>query len=163
MKRLILMRHAKSDWSGGATTDHARALNARGRESAAALGKWMRETGLHPDQVLCSSAERTQETLALLQVPADVKTDLLRALYLAEPQKILSLLRKATGEVVLIIGHNPGIGEMAARLLHDLPSDQRFHNYPTGATLVADFHVDEWKKASWGIAQLAHFVVPRDL
>lgn len=163
MKRVILMRHAKSDWSGGASSDHERPLNPRGREGAAALGHWLREAGLQPDHILCSSAVRTQETLALLKLTPETQTDLRKDLYLAEPEKIMAALRRSLGEVTLIIGHNPGIGMSAAEILDDLPTDERFHRYPTGATLVADLDISEWKKASWGIAQLANFVVPRDL
>lgn len=163
MMHVILMRHTKSDWSGGASSDHARPLNARGRESAAALGRWMRDKGVMPDEILCSDATRTRETLELLRLPAEIKTTLSKELYLAEPEKIIEVLRGATGKTVLVIGHNPGIGMSAAEILDDLPDDQRFHRYPTGATLVANLAITEWQKASWGIAQLAHFVVPRDL
>uniref|UniRef100_UPI0035189862 SixA phosphatase family protein n=1 Tax=Nioella sp. TaxID=1912091 RepID=UPI0035189862 len=67
MKRLILMRHAKSDWSLG-QPDAARPLNARGQRSAEAMGDWLREKGYLPDQILCSSAQRTRETLDLLRI-----------------------------------------------------------------------------------------------
>ena len=69
MKRLILMRHAKSDWGDPMLPDHDRPLNKRGRRAASALGHWMREAGLRPDQILCSSATRTQETCARLALP----------------------------------------------------------------------------------------------
>ena len=69
MKRLILVRHAKSDWSLG-MADHDRPLNVRGRASAAAIGRWLREKNLRPDQVLCSTATRTRETLDLLDLDA---------------------------------------------------------------------------------------------
>lgn len=163
MKRLILMRHAKSDWSGGATSDHDRALNKRGRTSAAKLGNWMRETDLTPDQILSSSAVRTQETLARLELPDDIDVSFTRDLYLAPPDRILAALQNAAGAVVLMIGHNPGIAMMAEHVLSQQPDLAGFERYPTGATLVADFQIDEWKKANWGNAQMAHFVMPRDL
>ena len=108
MKRLILMRHAKSDWSGEALIDHDRALNDRGRANARALGDWLRDQGIVPDEVLCSSAMRTQETLAGLNLPGGIKTTITRKLYLASLDQILSLLQRATGNSVLVLGHNPG-------------------------------------------------------
>ena len=115
MKTLILMRHAKSDWSTGEESDHARPLNRRGRASALALGNWLRGKGWLPDQVLCSTARRTRETLAGLGL--EVEADYRDALYHAEVEALLEAVRGATGGTVLIIGHNPGIGELAERLV----------------------------------------------
>lgn len=163
MKRLILMRHAKSDWSGGSTSDHDRPLNTRGIASAKALGDWLRAQGILPDQVLCSSAERTSETYLRLGLPEDTQTTFTRDLYLASHQDILAALQQASGDIVLVLGHNPGIGIAAAELVTSVPDDPKFHQYPTGATLVADFEVDTWRDADWGKAIARHFVVPRDL
>lgn len=163
MKRLILMRHAKSDWSGGPSNDHDRPLNPRGRTASAALGKWLRDADLIPDQVLCSSAMRTRETLVRLDLSTDIATEENRALYLASADKILANLQKATGATVLMLGHNPGIGMAAEALLAEIPPHPQFMQYPTGATLVADFDIDSWDQAGWGKANARHFVVPREL
>ena len=93
MRRLILMRHAKSDWSHG-TSDHDRPLNPRGRGAAEALGNWLRTEGLLPDAVLCSTAARTRETCALLNLPESCAVEHLRQLYLAEPSEIIANLRQ---------------------------------------------------------------------
>lgn len=163
MKRLILMRHAKSDWSAGAGNDHDRPLNARGREAATSLGNWLRQEGMIPDQVLCSSATRTRETLMRLELPVAVAVTYHRNLYLAEPQAILSTLRTAVGQSVLMIGHNPGIAMMAEAVLASLPDHPSFADFPTGATLVADWDIDIWSDADWRKANARHFVVPREL
>lgn len=163
MKRLILMRHAKSDWSGGAASDFERPLNPRGRAAATALGAWLRDMGLAPDQVLCSSAERTGETLMRLGLDSDTPVQFKRDLYLATHHEIMQALRGATGDCVLMIGHNPGISIAAAEMVLDAPDHPQFHAYPTGATLVADFDVNQWRDADWGRANARHFVVPRDL
>ena len=80
MLRLILMRHAKSDWSYAGLDDHARPLNKRGRTSAAALGNWLRHNEYIPDHVLCSSAERTGETLLGLGLDPQTETLFIRGL-----------------------------------------------------------------------------------
>jgi phosphohistidine phosphatase len=163
MKQVIVMRHAKSDWTGGPSSDHDRPLNARGRRAAAALGDWLRREGLLPDQVLCSSSMRTRETLVRLDLPADTPTVFSRELYLAEPEEILAVLRRAEGQRVLILGHNPGIAMTAEALLRVPLDDDDFHRYPTGATLVADLDIDGWQEAGWEKANARHFVVPRAL
>lgn len=163
MKRLILMRHAKSDWSSGAASDHDRPLNARGLAAAEALGDWLRAQDLVPDQVLCSSAKRTGETYLGLRLAEDTPTTFTRDLYLATHTEMMTALRQATGDVLLMIGHNPGISITAAELVETPPNHPKFEQYPTGATLVASLDIDDWQDAAWGKAIARHFVVPRDL
>lgn len=159
--RLILMRHAKSDWSSFATRDHDRPLNARGARSARAMGDWMRGHGYLPDRTLCSTATRTRETLAGLQIDAPVSYE--KALYHASPDTMLHVLRGATGNTVLMIGHNPGIAELAEMLVRTPPHHPRFFDYPTCATLVADFDASDWTQVSPGGGNPVDFVVPREL
>ncbi|MBN9678292.1 SixA phosphatase family protein [Salipiger bermudensis] len=160
MKRLILMRHAKSDWSTGGA-DHQRPLNKRGRNSAKALGNWLRAQGLAPDQALCSSASRTRETLALLDL--EVRTRYEDRLYHAGPVAMLKCLSEAEGDTVIMVGHNPGIAEFADELMATPPRHPRFADYPTGATLVADFEIDDWSALEPGTGTATGFVIPREL
>ena len=160
MKRLILMRHAKSDWSTGGA-DHQRPLNKRGRNSAKALGDWLRAQGLAPDQALCSSATRTRETLALLDL--EVETRYEDRLYHAGPVAMLKCLSEAGGDTVIMVGHNPGIAEFADELMATPPRQPRFADYPTGATLVADFEIDDWSELEPGTGTTTGFVIPREL
>lgn len=161
MKTLILMRHAKSDWGDLRLSDHARPLNKRGRRSAAALGQWIRALALVPDQILCSSAARAQETCARLALPG--APDLLDSLYMAEPEQMLTALRRATGSTVLMIGHNPGIADFAQALVTAPPRHNRFDDYPTGATLVVGFEIAAWPELMPGTATVQHFITPSDL
>jgi len=163
MKRLILMRHAKSDWSAGISSDHDRPLNPRGRRAAAALGDWLRDMDLAPDQVLSSSSVRTRETIVRLDLAPGTDVQFDRNLYLADQMTILHALRAARGETVLMLGHNPGIGVFAETIVSASPAHPQFRQYPTGATLVADFGIDDWGQADWGLANARHFVVPRAL
>ncbi|MGY9048856.1 hypothetical protein P775_17020 [Puniceibacterium antarcticum] len=158
--RLILMRHAKSDWSLD-QEDHERPLNPRGKASAHILGEWLRAESYLPDEVLCSTSERTRETLALLQLTAPVRFE--RDLYLGSPEVLLDVLRGATGRVVLMLGHNPGIAALAARLTDIRPSHVRFRDYPTGATLIVDFDTADWADLLPGTGHARDFVIPREL
>ena len=159
-KRLILMRHAKSDWSHD-LDDHERPLNKRGRQSAYALRDWLGLNDYRPDQVLCSSAERTQETLFRLDIQAE--TTYLREMYLADAATLMAIMKKASGDCVLMVAHNPGIAWFASRLLAQPPQHSRFDDYPTGATLVVDFDVDDWEDVRPGSGSVVDFIIPREL
>lgn len=160
MKRLILMRHAKSDWSLD-QEDHDRPLNPRGRKSAQVLGRWLRLQQLVPDQVFCSTALRTRQTLDGLGVSGDVTFD--PALYLADPGAILDTICGAQGDVILLLGHNPGVAMLAEGLVAQAPDHPRFHDYPTGATLVVDFDAGSWQAIKTGTGRTLDFVIPREL
>lgn len=158
---LILMRHAKSDWSDPTLPDHDRPLNKRGKRSAQALGDWMRETGHLPGQALVSSATRTMETFDRLGLALTPQAD--ERLYHAEPEQMLALLQDATAQSVLMVGHNPGIADLAGRLIDNPPDHPRFIDYPTGATLVLNFDVESWDQVDWEMGQAMAFVIPREL
>ena len=160
MKRLILMRHAKSDWSMD-QEDHARPLNKRGQRSAKAMGDWLRTKSYAPDEILCSTAIRTRETLAWLSVDAQVRFD--RGLYHASAPALLEALRDAERHTVLIIAHNPGIGTLANALPAKAPSHPRFGDYPTCATLVVEFDIKTWEDVQPGQGRVLDFIVARDL
>lgn len=160
MKRLIMMRHAKSDWSLN-QEDHDRPLNTRGINSAQSLGVWLRTQGLLPDQVLSSSATRTRQTLEGLDLPVKAKFE--QALYLADPSVILDTLCGATGDVVLLLGHNPGVAMLAEGLVAQAPVHPQFQDFPTGATLVVDFDTNSWETIKPGTGRVVTFVIPKDL
>lgn len=160
-RTLVLIRHCKSDWSAN-ESDHARPLNPRGQRAAPRIGAFLASLGLVPDLALCSDATRTQETYAgiasaLTGAPAPT---LSRALYLAEPETMLSALRAATGTCVAVIGHNPGIAALAWHLTDPAPNDERFAMYPTGATTILSVDTP-WAELTAGT--LTHFTTPRDL
>jgi len=160
-RRLILIRHAKSDWSSGVTVDHARPLNMRGQAAADALGQWLRHNGHLPDEALCSTAQRTRDTWQRLGLNAPIRY--LDTLYHAPGQIMFETLNKATGDCVLMLGHNPGIAEFAAWMLGTAPAHNRFRDYPTAATLIADFDIDSWADLSPGTGRAVTFVTPHDL
>ena len=160
-KRLILMRHAKSGWDDPLLADIERPLNERGRKSARALGGWLKEHGHMPDAVLSSSAARTRETFDRLNIKAPVTCK--RELYLAPASVMLKWLKKCEGDTILMVGHNPGIANLAHGVLTEPPQHPRFDFYPTGATLICDFPITTWADAVPRSAHVVDFIVPRDL
>lgn len=164
MKRLILMRHAKSSWADPGQADLDRPLNERGRRNAAAIGGWLRARNYVPDQALISTAARTRETWAgVAPSPGACPAHFLPGLYHADPAQMLAALREATGATVLMLGHQPGIGALAARLVRTPPNDPEFERFPTAATAILDFAIADWSAAGWNGADLTDFTVPRAL
>ena len=167
MRRLILLRHAKSSWADPGQRDFDRPLNPRGQRAAAAVGAWLAGQGLAPDAALVSPAARTRETWARLGPAfAAVPATFPHGLYHAEAPALLTLLQSTPAggaETVLILGHQPGIGELAFRLLPEPPDDPEYLRYPTAGTAVIDFDVDDWTEAHWGEGRLFAFTTPRRL
>lgn len=164
MKRLILTRHAKSAWDDPLTPDHDRPLNERGKAAAADLGQWLASRGYVPDEVLCSDAVRTRKTWSGIApaLPGTPMLELKPALYHAGPDVMLAVLRHAAADTVMIIGHNPGIADFAARLVTQAPINADFGRYPTGATLVVDFAVESWAGVEFGNGVTVDFMIPRE-
>jgi len=165
MKRLILTRHAKSSWDDPKTPDHDRPLNERGKAAAADLGQWLASRGYVPGEVLCSDALRTRHTFSGIApaLPATPILELKPALYHAGPDVMMAVLRHATADTVMMIGHNPGIAEFAHRLVARTPASPDFTRYPTGATLVVDFALENWSETAFGQGITVDFIVPKEI
>lgn len=161
MKRLILLRHAKSGWLNPDLEDFDRPLNKRGQRSVRALGKWLRDAGYMPDQVLCSSARRTRETWEGLELEGEPELRL--DLYHASAAALFEAVKTSDEGTVMVIGHNPGLGVLAHELVGEMPDHPRFADFPTGAVLVADFPIERWADIKPGSGRAAAFVVPQDL
>ena len=161
MKRLILLRHAKSGWLNPDLEDFDRPLNKRGQRSVRALGKWLKDKGYKPDEVLCSSARRTRETWEGLELEGEPELRL--DLYHASAGILLEALKAPNAQTVMMIGHNPGLGLLAQELLAEPPDHPRFADFPTGALLVADFPIERWADIEPGSGHAIAYVVPQDL
>lgn len=164
MKRLILIRHAKSSWDTP-FDDHARTLNDRGREAATAVGVWLRDNEYMPDTIYSSDAARTRETTdqivaSLGQSPTIVFKD---TMYHGSPTALMKVLHGASGDTVALVAHNPGIAFFAEEIVADKPDHARFFDYPTCATLVCEFAINDWAEAVSHSGQVVNFVVPKDL
>lgn len=170
MHQLLLLRHAKSSWEDAATPDRDRPLNARGRRAAIAMRRAMRELGLAPDLILVSSAKRTMETLSLLEPWDDTPlVESMDELYLASATRLFGTLRAVTETVrtVLLIGHNPGMHDLAVELTDPRASAEKplrdlREGFPT--TALAEFSIiGPWSRLDAGGARLARFLTPKML
>ena len=159
--RLILMRHAKSNWNKP-VSDHERELNGRGRASAQAMGNWLRENDILPEEALISTSKRTRETFKGLDVkPTRVR--FLEDLYHPSPAKLLCTLKSAQEKTGLSISHNPACANFADAMAKIPPAHKRFHDYPTCATWVATIDKDYWTEVEFGLARTIAFAVPREV
>lgn len=154
MVHLMLLRHAKSDWSDEGLLDKDRPLNPRGKKAAPEMGVWMEKHRYLPDRILCSTAKRTRETWERMQEVWTSKPEILwiDRLYLASPQTILEeAMGHSSGvESLLIIGHNPGM-EMLATQLSDEPFEMRTCSMVIFEAPIR-WPVDWWDSSSWMVA-----------
>lgn len=169
MKTLCLMRHAKSAWPSG-IPDFDRPLNSRGRNAAGRVGRFVGQTGLTPDVVLCSAALRTRETLDLAGLFWKTRPTIVIEpdLYLASERTLIAHVRRIDNRhgTALLLGHNPGIQGLALQLAaaadqQDL--DRLATKYPTAGLAVFDSTVEDWSEVSPKNCALRMFVTPRSL
>jgi phosphohistidine phosphatase len=168
MRTLLLMRHAKSSWDQPELADMDRPLAPRGRRSAQAMARRMRKDKLRPDLVLGSPAARVRETWDLLreELGQDLPCRILRSLYPGAPSRLLAALSRVGDDIsiLLVIGHNPGLGSLALRLARTGSKKSRKlmeTKFPTGALAVLAFEVEHWSEIETG--RLLAFVRPKDL
>jgi phosphohistidine phosphatase len=163
MKRLTLVRHAKSDWSLAGQADWDRPLNKRGQRDAPDMARRLRSRRLKPDLILSSPAVRALTTASVmareLKVPAaSLRQD--ERLYLASPADLLAVVRElgGTSKHVMVFGHNPGLTECANRL----SAGEHIDNLPTCGVFTAIYDLDDWSRLDWGSGQEAEFDYPKN-
>ncbi len=169
MRTLILLRHLKSSWDDPGLPDHDRPLAPRGRRAGKRIRGEIQEEGIAPQLVLCSSAARAVGTWNAIRpgVPEGRRVEIEPGLYAASAESLLERLKGVPDEVetVLLIAHNPGIGDLALGLAGtgDTQALERMQaKYPTGGLATLTFQAS-WAELGWAGAQLVAFVVPRDL
>ncbi len=174
MKKLVVLRHAKTEPGGGATRDIDRVLLERGRRDAAAMAKYFKAQGHGCDLVLCSNAARTQETLSIFQpiACAGASVDVRSDLYLAEANEMLALMRDLDNDLqsVLFVCHNPGAAEFVQMMCHpplNVREEGRHRRmrakFSTCSLAVIELETDHWQGARIQKGVLADFMRPRDL
>lgn len=157
MKRLFLLRHAKAEADSPDGSDFGRPLNARGRADAERIGQEIRDLGLHFDLVLASPARRVVETV---EGVGELTASFDPRLYNASAGQMLGIIREIDDALdsLLMVGHNPGIGQLAAQLIASAIDD-----FPTAALAEVELAVDHWRDVEMGSGRLTRFVAPVDL
>jgi len=168
MKTLLLLRHAKSSWNNPGQSDHDRPLTPRGRRAAELVGLYLAQRDNPPTLALCSTARRTQATLEPLLQRLDLPVESVRELYLADPDTLLAQLAQVDDrhDSVLVIGHNPGLHELALLLAAggDGTARARLREaFPTAALAVLELDIARWEQIRRGCGALVEVRVPRDL
>jgi len=170
MHRLLLLRHAKAAAPAPGQDDHARNLNPRGQAASQAMGRYMALNDLKPDLVLCSDARRTRETwdgISAANDWQDIETRYFKALYLAESSRIAQIIGREAGaaQTLLLVGHNPGMEELAGILADRSDRDARreLAGGMATATLVAFNLSDGFGKLRPGSCAVDRVIHPRAL
>lgn len=172
MKRLLLLRHAKSSWSDPRQADFDRPLNPRGRKACERLGPFLGAQVRPPALVLCSPALRTRETWERI-APAtgwDAPLRHARGVYAASTTALRELLSELgdaeDAASVLIIGHNPALQDLAVSLIGRGRADlieKLADKLPTGGLVEMEADIGAWADLRPGCARLLRFVTPRRL
>ncbi|MEM1196293.1 MAG: histidine phosphatase family protein [Pseudomonadota bacterium] len=169
MKRLGLLRHAKSEWDDAVKRDFDRGLNARGRRGAALMGEHVLSEDIDWGLAIASPAVRVRETLDAARIGVAPVFD--EKLYLASAETIVDVVSahgaREEPEAILIIGHNPGLQQAVLNLVAPARENDLFREaavkFPTAAFAVLECAIDSWSALKVRCAKLAHFSRPRDL
>ena len=176
MRRLLLLRHAKTEHDAPSGQDQDRRLDDRGRLDAAAIGGWIVRHLSVPDLVLVSTAVRAQQTWEIVRQAmqdaaradaAPPKVESLDELYAADPAQILQIIRMAettSPRQLMVIGHNPGMHELALALAGsgDAAAKKAIEdNMPTTGLAVLDFAIEDWNEVAFRRGTLVRFTSPK--
>jgi phosphohistidine phosphatase len=168
MRRVILLRHSTAEKAEGGQSDHQRVLTPQGRTDAAVMGSYLANHAFRPDAVLASPSARTRETwrqvAAALRLAPDPRFD--ERIYNATAQALLNVLAETADNVrtVLMLGHNPGLHELAVMLVAngDIDTRERLReNFPTSGIAIIDFVLDAWSKLHPRSGRLERFISPK--
>ncbi len=170
MLTLSLLRHAKSNWDDAGLKDFDRPLAKRGETAAPRMGAYMATHGIVPELILCSSAVRARQTLALVlpsfaDAPTVVYED---GLYLASASALLARIRKIDAKVkhALVVGHDPGMHGLALELSNSGNAKELealASKFPTAGLAVITFNVRRWSQVKSAAGRLICFMTPKRL
>ncbi len=169
MKRLTILRHAKSSWDEPSRADFDRPLNSRGWKTARLIGREMKKRKMHFDLCIASPAARVRETLDGVaegygEFEFEVRFE--PRIYEASAATLLELVRSLPDKArdVLLVGHNPGL----ERLVVEITRDGQFHKrvaekFPTAAVAVIDLHNERWAEVDAASGELAELILPKEV
>jgi phosphohistidine phosphatase len=172
MRRLMLLRHAKTEIESPSGQDHDRRLDDRGHRDAAEIGGWIGRHPPFPDRVLVSSAVRAHQTWdiaweAMKGLVPSPEVEFLPELYGADPTELLHTIRMASvsdPKVLILVGHNPGMHELALTLIgggDGAAKKALDHNLPTSGLAIFDFPTNDWTDVAFRRGKLVQFVSPK--
>jgi phosphohistidine phosphatase len=172
MRRLMLLRHAKTEHDAPSGRDQDRRLDKRGRDDAAEIGGWIGRHPPFPDLVLVSPAIRAHQTWeigweAMKDLAPEPQVELIPELYGAEPSQLLQVIRESSGpdpRRLMLVGHNPGMHELALALAGSGDAAGRHalvDNLPTSGLVVFEFAIDDWNDVAFRRGRLVLFVSPK--
>lgn len=170
MRRLMLLRHAKSSWDDEGARDYDRPLAPRGREAAPLMGAYMRREKLLPDRVILSGSKRTRETWALVaaELPIVEEVTIDDRLYEATAPAIIAVIHECLEGAprLLLIGHNPGFQSLARALARSDRTKARHaldDKFPTAALCVLDFPFENWADVFADTGVIERFITPKSI
>jgi phosphohistidine phosphatase len=167
MRRLMLLRHAKTERAAPGERDRDRKLMKRGRADAPTIGAYMARHGLIPDLAVVSPAKRAQETWALVagafsKAPRMVSDE---RIYNANPNELIGVIgEKRKAQTLVVVGHNPGLHDLAMQLIASGDVEMREQlneKLPTSGLVVIDLPVNDWSLLRPHAGRLERFVSPR--
>jgi phosphohistidine phosphatase len=172
MRRLLLLRHAKTEHDAPSGRDQDRRLDDRGRRDAAEIGGWIGQHPPFPDAVLVSTAVRTRQTWeiaweAMKHLVPQPRIETLPQLYGADPAQLLQTIHDASAadpQRLMVIGHNPGMHELALALTGSGDAAGRkalAENLPTSGLAIFSFAVDDWADVAFRRGRLVQFISPK--
>jgi len=172
MRRLMLLRHAKTESEHRSGRDQDRRLDNRGRRDAAEIGAWIGRNPPFPDLVLVSHAVRALQTWeiaweAMKELVKEPEVELMAELYGADVSQLLEIIRNASladPKRLMIVGHNPGMHELAIALAGSGDPAGRgalADNLPTAGLAIIDFDIDDWADVGLRRGRLELFVSPK--
>jgi len=167
MKKLYLLRHAKSDYPAG-VDDHERPLNTRGRNDSLKMGKYLKENNILPQKIISSDAKRTTETInnIIKSAAIDIKAEFTSGLYLATPGEMLKQIAKTSEDIesLMVVSHNPGT-EQLAKILTRSGTPEAISliklKYPTCGLTILTINAESWEKIEPACAFMEDFIVPK--
>lgn len=172
VKRLLLLRHAKSGWDVPVARDYDRPINERGKLASAAMGAYIRDRDIAVDAVVASPAVRVSETLDHFLPAAGLErleAHWDRRIYLASAASLIECVQDLpeSADNVLMSGHNPGLEDLILDLVPDdgknADRDAVEQGFPTGALAMIEFDADAWRNVDVGMGRLVGFTRPRDI
>ena len=169
MKRLGVLRHAKSSWDHPDLEDFDRPLNDRGWKAARKIGSALASRGFDFDRILASTAARVRETIAGVGEKFDLREPVQfePRIYLADVEQLLEIVRELPQSVhrALLVGHNPGLGQLLSLLAIDseVPRYRSIaRNFPTGAFALVELPQDRWQEIEPGSGRIIELILPKE-